>query len=165
MWGSIYDQRKIPLHLFTIGFQKPGICADCWFLESNGKMVQWDFSLINICINGYSTNSHTDFGLSLSCVFITLKSVFFTLMSVTKVSAMKEGRIVIFCLFYCHSKISVVQSNRTYDLKNSKLCVLTTGASERPTRAPPHISSATNYDMSHHSTSIELCLSKVIMRS
>ncbi len=22
------DQRKIPLHLFTIGFQKPGICAD-----------------------------------------------------------------------------------------------------------------------------------------
>ena len=46
VWGSIYDQRKIPLHLFTIGFQKPGICADSWFLESNGKMVQWDFSLI-----------------------------------------------------------------------------------------------------------------------
>jgi hypothetical protein len=22
VWGSIYDQRKIPLHLFTIGFQK-----------------------------------------------------------------------------------------------------------------------------------------------
>ncbi len=22
---------------FTIGFQKPGICADSWFLESNGK--------------------------------------------------------------------------------------------------------------------------------
>ena len=21
MWGSIYDHRKIPLHLFTIGFQ------------------------------------------------------------------------------------------------------------------------------------------------
>ncbi len=40
------DQRKIPLHLFTIGFQKPGICADSWFLESNGKKVQWDFSLI-----------------------------------------------------------------------------------------------------------------------
>jgi hypothetical protein len=25
--SSIYDQRKIPLYLFTIGFQKPGICA------------------------------------------------------------------------------------------------------------------------------------------
>jgi hypothetical protein len=35
------DQRKIPLHLFTIGFQKPGICADSWFLESNGKKVQF----------------------------------------------------------------------------------------------------------------------------
>ncbi len=40
------DQRKIPLHHFTIGFQKQGICADSLFLESNGKMVQWDFSLI-----------------------------------------------------------------------------------------------------------------------
>ncbi len=50
------DQRKIPLHLFTIGFQKPGICADSWFLESNGKKVQWDFSLItyrDICIERY----------------------------------------------------------------------------------------------------------------
>ncbi len=46
---KIFDQRKIPLHHFTIGFQKPGICADSWFLESNGKMVQWDFSLINSC--------------------------------------------------------------------------------------------------------------------
>ena len=27
------------------------------------------------------------------------------------------------CLFYCHSKISVVQSNRICDLKNSYLCV------------------------------------------
>ena len=44
---SIYDQRKIPLHLFTIGFQKPGICADSWLLESNGKKVQRYFSLIN----------------------------------------------------------------------------------------------------------------------
>jgi hypothetical protein len=35
------------MHHFTIGFQKPGICADSWFLESNGKMVQWDFSLIS----------------------------------------------------------------------------------------------------------------------
>ncbi len=34
------------LHHFTIGFQKPGICADSWFLESNGKMVQLGFSLI-----------------------------------------------------------------------------------------------------------------------
>ncbi len=33
---STSDQRKIPLHLFTIGFQKPGNCADSWFLESNG---------------------------------------------------------------------------------------------------------------------------------
>jgi hypothetical protein len=46
VWGSIYNQRKIPLHLLTIGFQKPGICADSWFLESNGKKVQWDYSLI-----------------------------------------------------------------------------------------------------------------------
>jgi hypothetical protein len=37
---SIFDQRKSQLHHFTIGFQKPGICADSWFLESNGKMVQ-----------------------------------------------------------------------------------------------------------------------------
>ena len=38
------------MHLFTIGlligFQKPRICADSWFLKSNGKKVQWDFSLI-----------------------------------------------------------------------------------------------------------------------
>jgi hypothetical protein len=40
VWGSIFDQRKSQLHHFTIGFQKPGICADSWFLESNGKMVQ-----------------------------------------------------------------------------------------------------------------------------
>jgi hypothetical protein len=63
VWGSIFDQRKIPLHQFTLGFQKPeicanswfpgictssfpGICANSWFLESNGKMVHWDFSLI-----------------------------------------------------------------------------------------------------------------------
>ncbi len=39
------DQRKSQLHHFTIGFQKPGICADAWFLESNGKMVQLGFSL------------------------------------------------------------------------------------------------------------------------
>jgi hypothetical protein len=31
LWGSIYDQRRIPWD------------ADSWFLES---MVQWDFSLI-----------------------------------------------------------------------------------------------------------------------
>jgi hypothetical protein len=41
------DQRKFQLHHFTIGFQKLGICADSWFLESNGKMVQLGFSLIN----------------------------------------------------------------------------------------------------------------------
>jgi hypothetical protein len=46
VWGSIFDQRKSQLHHFTIGFQKPGICADSWFLESNGKMVQLGFSLI-----------------------------------------------------------------------------------------------------------------------
>ncbi len=46
---STFDQRKIPLHHFTIGFQKQGICADSLFLESNGKMVQWDFSLITVC--------------------------------------------------------------------------------------------------------------------
>ena len=28
VWGSIHDQRKIPLHLFTIGFQKPGISTE-----------------------------------------------------------------------------------------------------------------------------------------
>jgi hypothetical protein len=39
-WSSIFDQRKSQLYHFTIGFQKPGICADSWFLESNGKMVQ-----------------------------------------------------------------------------------------------------------------------------
>jgi hypothetical protein len=44
--NSIFDQRKSQLHHFTIGFQKPGICADSWFLESNGKMVQLGFSLI-----------------------------------------------------------------------------------------------------------------------
>jgi hypothetical protein len=44
--ASWSDQRKSQLHHFTIGFQKPGICADSWFLESNGKMVQLGFSLI-----------------------------------------------------------------------------------------------------------------------
>jgi hypothetical protein len=44
--SSIFDQRKSQLHHFTIGFQKPGICADSWFLESNGEMVQLEFSLI-----------------------------------------------------------------------------------------------------------------------
>jgi len=34
LWGSIYDQRRIPWG------------ADSWFLESMVKMVQWDFSLI-----------------------------------------------------------------------------------------------------------------------
>jgi hypothetical protein len=47
-WSSIFDQRKSILHHFTIGFQKPGICADFWFLESNGKMVQLGFSLIRV---------------------------------------------------------------------------------------------------------------------
>jgi hypothetical protein len=37
---SVYcDQRKHPLHHFTIGIQKQGICADSLFLDSNGKMV------------------------------------------------------------------------------------------------------------------------------
>ncbi len=44
--GEEGDQRKFQLHHFTIGFQKPEICADFWFLESNGKMVQLEFSLI-----------------------------------------------------------------------------------------------------------------------
>ncbi len=44
--SSHRDQRKSQLHHFTIGFQKPGICADSWFLESNGKMVHLGFSLI-----------------------------------------------------------------------------------------------------------------------
>jgi hypothetical protein len=44
---SLPDQAKISLHLFTIGFQKSGICRFLvQFLESNGKKVQWDFSLI-----------------------------------------------------------------------------------------------------------------------
>jgi hypothetical protein len=43
---GVGDQRKSQLHHFTIGFQKPGICTDSWFLESNGKMVQLGFSLI-----------------------------------------------------------------------------------------------------------------------
>jgi hypothetical protein len=42
--------EKIPLHHFCHWFQKLGICADSWFLESMVKMVQWDFSLI---ISGY----------------------------------------------------------------------------------------------------------------
>jgi hypothetical protein len=46
VWGSIFDQGKSQLHHFTIAFQKPGICADSWFLESSGKMVQLGFSLI-----------------------------------------------------------------------------------------------------------------------
>jgi hypothetical protein len=45
VWGSIFDQRKSQLYHFTIGFQKPGICTDSWFLESNGKMVQLGFCL------------------------------------------------------------------------------------------------------------------------
>ena len=44
--SSIYDQREIPWNYFYRWFQKPVICADSWFLESNGKKVQWDFSLI-----------------------------------------------------------------------------------------------------------------------
>jgi hypothetical protein len=46
--SSDCDQRNSQLHHFTIGFQKPGICADSWFLESNGKMVQSGFSLIRL---------------------------------------------------------------------------------------------------------------------
>jgi hypothetical protein len=41
-----FDKRKSQLHHFTIGFQKPGIYTDSWFLESNGEMVQLGFSLI-----------------------------------------------------------------------------------------------------------------------
>jgi hypothetical protein len=52
--GLDFLSEKIPLHHFTFGFQKPGICADSWFLESNGKMVQWDFlcsdSPASLCI-------------------------------------------------------------------------------------------------------------------
>jgi hypothetical protein len=33
VWGSIFNQRKSQLHHFTMGFQKPGICADSWFLK------------------------------------------------------------------------------------------------------------------------------------
>jgi hypothetical protein len=32
----------------------------------------------------------------------------------------KENKNALFCLFYCNAKISVVQSNRSYDLKNSE---------------------------------------------
>ena len=62
------DQRKSQLHHFTIGFQKPGICADSWFLESNGKMVQLGFSLIKnraphgaglLCPPGYTFYSRS----------------------------------------------------------------------------------------------------------
>ncbi len=42
-WVSIFEQRKSQLHHFTIGFQKPGIYAYSWFLESNGTMVQLGF--------------------------------------------------------------------------------------------------------------------------
>ncbi len=38
--------QTMELQEMDIGFQKPGICADSWFLESNGKMVQLGFSLI-----------------------------------------------------------------------------------------------------------------------
>ncbi len=37
--GIDLDQRKIPLQLFTVRFQKPGICVDSCFLDSNGKKV------------------------------------------------------------------------------------------------------------------------------
>jgi hypothetical protein len=42
-WQSVInlkeaDQRKSQLHHFTIGFQKPGICADSRFLESSKLM-------------------------------------------------------------------------------------------------------------------------------
>jgi hypothetical protein len=50
-WSSIFDQRKSQLHHFTIGFQKPGFCADSWFLKSNGKMVQLGFSLIILFVH------------------------------------------------------------------------------------------------------------------
>jgi hypothetical protein len=45
VWGSIYDQRKIPLHYFAIGSKKPEInlqitgSADYWFLVSMVKIV------------------------------------------------------------------------------------------------------------------------------
>ncbi len=45
-WKPTVDQREIPLHYFYHWFQKPVICADSWFLESNGKKLQWDSSLI-----------------------------------------------------------------------------------------------------------------------
>jgi hypothetical protein len=31
------DQKKSHCTFYTIGFQKPAICADSWFLESNGQ--------------------------------------------------------------------------------------------------------------------------------
>ena len=34
---SLNDQRKIPSHLFTIGFQKPGICSDSWRWGGSSK--------------------------------------------------------------------------------------------------------------------------------
>jgi hypothetical protein len=55
--AGLGDQRKSQLHHFTIGFQKPGICADSWFLESNGKMVQLGFSLITGTGGGRAVSS------------------------------------------------------------------------------------------------------------
>jgi hypothetical protein len=49
--------------------------------------------------------------------------------------------------------ISATAEETRYEWSILTLCVLATGASERPTRVPSHISSAPNYDMSHRSTS------------
>jgi hypothetical protein len=72
---SLSDQRKSQLHHFTIGFQKPGVCADSWFLESNDKMVQLGFSLITISLRSLSLSlSHTKrVSLSLSHTAVYLR--------------------------------------------------------------------------------------------
>ncbi len=46
--SGAFHPRSFLLHQSSSSLQKPGICADCWFLESNGKMVQLGFSLAQI---------------------------------------------------------------------------------------------------------------------
>jgi hypothetical protein len=40
-----------PMVTFFDWIPEPGICADSWYLECNGKKVQLDFSLISVCLN------------------------------------------------------------------------------------------------------------------
>ena len=59
--------EKNPITPFYHWIPEPGICADFWFLESNGKKVQWDFSLITVStlcqVVWHSADIMTEIGL------------------------------------------------------------------------------------------------------